>query len=280
MKMKSSGSLWIIAFFVTVATAYFQRITGPTYPVTGSIHFKDAEVKFNLPRSHDTGTYASFHVTTSDTVVQGLVEWKMYKSSGNWNRVAMVRDSIGLKAGLPDQPPAGKLEYRVILTRADEAAVIPAEDTVVIRFKGSVPIAILIVHIVAMFAAMLFAARAGLEFFGDGSRLRSLIYSTMTLTVIGGFVLGPVVQHYAFEAWWTGWPWGTDLTDNKTAIMLTAWIVALVALRKAKRPRAWALAAAIVTFIVFLIPHSLFGSELRQSPTEQLRSKIDTAMTR
>ncbi len=180
-------------------------------------------------------------------------------------------------AGLPSQPPAGKLEYRIILTRAEEVAVVPAKDNIVIRFKGAVPTAILVAHIIAMFAAMLFAARAGLDIFGRGGTLRSLVYWTIALTLVGGFVLGPIVQHYAFGAWWTGWPFGTDLTDNKTTVMLIAWVGAAVAGQKAKRPAVWALIAGIVTFVVFLIPHSLFGSELKHSSSTQVEVRADTA---
>ena len=275
--MNSSGSLWVIACLVTALTAYFQRVTGPTYPMSGTVNFGDVKIEYHLPRSHDCGTSAPLRITTVDTAVRGYVEWRFYKSNEKWNRIDLSCDSVGLIAGLPSQPPAGKLEYRVILTRVEEIAVVPAEGSIVIRFKGSVPTAVLIIHIAIMFAAMLFSARAGLDFFGgDGTKLRALIGWTLALTLAGGFILGPIVQHYAFDAWWTGWPSGTDLTDTKTLVMLIAWVGAAIALRKAKRPTAWALAAAIVTFIVFLIPHSLFGSELDQTSSNQMKTKTDS----
>jgi hypothetical protein len=80
--------------------------------------------------------------------------------------------------------------------------------------------------------------------------------------LIGGFVLGPAVQLYAFDAWWTGFPFGTDLTDNKTLIALIVWLTAFFMYKRTTRPRVWAFAAAVVMMIIFLIPHSLLGSEL------------------
>ena len=80
---------------------------------------------------------------------------------------------------------------------------------------------------------------------------------------VGGLALGPAVQKYAFDAWWTGFPNGTDLTDNKTAIALVAWALALWAARGGRGARGALAAAALVTLVVFAIPHSLFGSELR-----------------
>jgi hypothetical protein len=70
------------------------------------------------------------------------------------------------------------------------------------------------------------------------------------------------VQKYAFNSYWTGWPFGGDLTDNKTALAFLGWVCALVALYRSKRPRAWALGAAIFLLLVYLIPHSLLGSEI------------------
>jgi hypothetical protein len=74
-------------------------------------------------------------------------------------------------------------------------------------------------------------------------------------------LLGPVVQKYAFGAFWTGIPFGWDLTDNKTLFAFIAWIVALAANTKKFRP-AYIIAAALITLIIFSIPHSMFGSEL------------------
>jgi hypothetical protein len=84
----------------------------------------------------------------------------------------------------------------------------------------------------------------------------------MALLVVGGLFLGPVVQKFAFDAFWTGWPFGTDLTDNKTALAALAWLPAtLLALRN--RPlRVAVIVGWLVMMGVFLIPHSLRGSQI------------------
>lgn len=278
--MNSSVSLWIAASLLTIATAYFQRVTGPSYPVRGTVIFKEATIQYDLPRSHDCGSPALMHLKVFDTTIVGNVEWKRYKTEDAWNRTPLSYTKGSLVAELPSQPPAGKLQYRLVLNRGDEVAVVPGVESIIIRFKGEVPLPVLIAHIVAMFAAMLLAARSGLEYFSKESGLRSLTNWTLALTVVGGFILGPIVQRYAFNDWWTGWPSGTDLTDNKTTVMLIAWVGVAIAVRKSRKPRAWALAASIVTFIVFLIPHSLFGSELNQTALEKLNPKTDSVQIR
>jgi hypothetical protein len=57
------------------------------------------------------------------------------------------------------------------------------------------------------------------------------------LPFVGGLILGPPVQLEAFGALWTGWPFGADLTDNKTLIAVLAWVPAVVAALRNKKTR-------------------------------------------
>jgi hypothetical protein len=109
---------------------------------------------------------------------------------------------------------------------------------------------------------MYLSTRTGLEFFNPVERLRTLIPITVGVLAFGGLVMGPVVQKYAFDAFWTGWPFGHDLTDNKTFLALLGWVVAWVMMKKGKNARGWALGAAILMFVVYMIPHSVLGSEI------------------
>ena len=81
------------------------------------------------------------------------------------------------------------------------------------------------------------------------------------MLLIGGMIFGPITQNFAFGDYWTGVPYGWDLTDNKTLFAFVVWIIAMFGNRKTDRP--WlALLAAIFVLIIFSIPHSLYGSEL------------------
>jgi hypothetical protein len=82
------------------------------------------------------------------------------------------------------------------------------------------------------------------------------------------------MQKFAFGAFWTGFPFGADLTDNKTMVALIGWIIALIAGRKSKSPRSWYLGAAILLLVVFLIPHSLLGSELDYSEVDTQNAQM------
>jgi hypothetical protein len=70
------------------------------------------------------------------------------------------------------------------------------------------------------------------------------------------------MQHQAFGQWWTGVPFGWDLTDNKTVIAVAAWIFAAWQLRGGRHARVAVLLACLVTLAVFAIPHSVWGSQI------------------
>ena len=82
---------------------------------------------------------------------------------------------------------------------------------------------------------------------------------TFVMILFGGMVFGPIVQKYAFNDWWTGFPIGKDLTDNKILFIVILWALAFFLKKKSKW---WAFAATVLMLIVYLIPHSAHGSEL------------------
>jgi hypothetical protein len=119
---------------------------------------------------------------------------------------------------------------------------------------------------------MLVAARTGLEAIRPTGQLRCHAWWTLGFLLVGGLIFGPIVQHFAFGEAWTGVPLGWDLTDNKTLIAFVVWVIALILLGVRRPIRArerWAVfIAAVVMLGIFMIPHSLYGSELDYSKLE------------
>lgn len=258
---------YVVAIIFTFLFAYYQRVTGPTYPKTGNIRISDKTLSYKLLRSNDSHIPAEITIRGDVEGVTGYMEYRRYKTDEPWIRTSMTPKDGKLAGYLPPQPPAGKLEYRVVAGyEGKKLSLLPAP--VVIRFKGAVPMYILIPHVIFMFSAMLFSTRTGIEALRRGKSVLSLTWITVFLLGIGGLILGPVVQKYAFDAFWTGWPFGHDLTDNKTLVTFLFWVFALIKVRKSENNRKWVYIAAAVLLIVFLIPHSMFGSELDYSTGE------------
>jgi hypothetical protein len=255
--------LWLLAVVITLGSAFYQRLTGPTYHYRGRVEIAESQIKFRLPRSHEITSDCEVALTVSNPEVSGRIAYKRFKTADSWTELPLEREEGRLVGRLPRQPTAGKLAYKVFLSSEVKELSLSGEDPVIIRFKGAVPLPILICHVVIMFGAMLLSTRAGLAALDRRSSPRRLAVLTVSFLFIGGFILGPLVQKYAFGAWWTGFPLGFDLTDNKTLIAMVGWVAALFAGRGGKPARGWVVAASILMLIVFLIPHSLLGSELK-----------------
>lgn len=274
--MKRPVLFWILAVVITLISLVYQRVTGPSYPVSGKVQLNGRTIAYRLDRSHPGETNAPVEIKTESQSITGILSWKRYKTDDQWTTVPMVFADGVLKAEMPHQPVAGKLLYRVELHEGDQQVALPGPDPIVIRFRGEVPIWIIVPHVFAMFCAFLFSARAGLEYFSKEPRFKNFIYLTLGFLMVGGFILGPLMQYFSFNVWWTGWPNGTDLTDNKTAIAFLAWLVAAIALPRAKNPRRWALAASIIMILVYLIPHSILGSEYDYTKNEKQPNQTES----
>ena len=263
--MKRTIWLWIAAILITLASAVYQRKTGPTYPLNGDVDLDGSQIIYELGRAHGGEGDQPVVLNSPDTLVGGFLIWRRYKSNDSWNRIVLDRAGNDLVAALPHQPPAGKLEYHLELHKMDKAILLPADENVVTRFKGAVPATILIPHILFMFFGMLVSNRAGLEVLYSTEHVKFYALWATALLFFGGMVLGPIVQKFAFGEFWTGIPFGFDLTDNKTLVAQVVWIVAFLAVLYKRQARWWVLAASIITLAVFMIPHSLHGSELDYS---------------
>ncbi len=253
--------LWLAAILITVSAAYYQRVTGPTYPKKTEVTINGEQYVFHLKRSQ-TNTHTCNIKLEIPEEISGILYYKRFRIDEEWASVRMIRDEHFLAGELPSQPAAGKLEYYIALSgQSGNIINVPSENPVVIRFKGNVPAAVMIPHILVIFIAMLLSNLAGLMAVFKSDRQKKFGIWAFCCLTFGGMILGPLVQKYAFGDFWTGVPFGWDLTDNKMLIAFIVWLVAILMNRKREKP-GWTIAAALIVLIIFSIPHSLFGSEL------------------
>ena len=280
-------ALWTIAVVVMLSAAVYQRRTGPTYPFRGELAVNGDTTGFALVRSEETVRDARVVVPVPEAAdVQATLHFRRFPTDDPFTAVPMRRADDSLVAELPAQPAAGKIEYRVAIEAPDgpvripgdymDEAADPAAETVILRFKDPVPTGVLVPHVLLMFFAILVGVRSGLAAGVGRDDYRRYAWVALGLMTVGGMILGPIVQKHAFGAYWTGWPNGYDLTDNKTLIMWLVWVVACAVLGRRGQPprreragRAVVTAATLVMLVVYLVPHSFRGSELDYSRIEE-----------
>lgn len=284
------SALWLLAILLAGSAMVYQRATGPTYPLKGSFELSGKEYRYEFLRSHETTAGASVEIKLPSDApsVEGTLHWRRFPTDDPYETQALEETRVRttkpgeptqqetiLAAALPKQPAAGKVEYFVTLNTPEGEKRLPAGDeTVVLRYKDPVPDEVLIPHVTAMILVIVIGMRAGLSALFDPATTRRYAWIAFVLMTVGGMMLGPLVQKYAFGEYWTGFPWGGDWTDNKMLVMWLAWLVACVVLGASTRPvtkigRAVTVVAALVMTGVYLIPHSMGGSQLDYEAVEQ-----------
>jgi len=268
-------AIWTLAVIISLGSMVYQRLTGPTYPKKVTIETADSSYQVTLPRTYDCQGDCPVKLALPGDI-SGNILFRKYPGDHPWDTLQLQRmsDTLQLQravdtlvAWLPQQPPAGKLEYHLELKQDETTLKTNLQENIVIRFKGCVPDWALIPHVILMIFAMLWSNATGLlaAFNIESYRRNALV--AIILFVTGGLILGPIVQKYAFGAFWTGWPLGEDLTDNKVLFSVIIWVVAYLLNRK--KDRRWLIfVAALVLFAIYMIPHSMHGSELDYSSGE------------
>jgi len=278
--------LWVLAVVLMMTSAVYQRRTGPTYPLRGTVAIAGVEYPFQFLRSNNSTHDARVEFPRGSGEIDGRLFYKRYPTADSFTKAPMVTDGDQLVGLLPAQPPAGKLEYYVQIDEGGSAVRIPEDPSanVIIRFKGAVPAGVLVPHILFMFFSMLIGMRAALGAIFAPDTMRRYAFISLIGISVGGMILGPIVQKFAFGAFWTGFPFGYDLTDNKTLIMWGVWVVACLVMGRAPRKderlgRLAVVLAALVMTVVFLIPHSLRGSELDYDQLDRGASPTEAVST-
>ena len=214
-----------------------------------------------------------------ERALEPVVRYRL-KSEEDYHNVQMTIEGGGTwRAVLPEYEKGTKIYYAIELREEDERiARIPAESgsSLFIKYKGKVSPVVLTLHIIFMFAAFYFMVQGFWSALGILSgrdwKSEAVGYGRWVLlsSFVGGWPLGFILNYQAFGVIWEGFPFGYDITDNKTQIMFVFWLVSLLLVRGSLLglgeerdvlgARGFAV-ALIVSFLVslalFIVPHSL-----------------------
>lgn len=271
---------WILAVIITLTAVLFQRNTGPSHPAKQLIEVDGTSFKASFPRSlvrpRDNASLVQLTVelgstgNSQDRIIGAILYYKRFPDSENYTAVvpsfSMDKEKLLVNCMVPVQPTAGKISYYLQLLGKDGATI--NSQVSILRFRDHVPSSVLMLHILLIFFAFLFSNFTGIYAFSGNARTNRFALATILILFAGGFILGPLVQKYAFGVWWSGWPLGGDMTDNKTLIAILVWIIAYI-LNKipfsspvfCRWRRYLYLTAALITIAAYSIPHSTAGSQ-------------------
>jgi hypothetical protein len=270
--MSKKVIFWVLAVVISLGTMVYQRLTGPTYEKDYKISYSGVDYKFELPRSHGRDSDCPVEIELPEQF-EGTIIWRQYPTENPWETFQMIRKNGTLTTSLPQQPPAGKLEYHLELIADGTPIDLGESENVVVRFRDSVPAWAMIPHILLMVLTVIWSTATIFFALANLPAYKRYVGITIILLIAGGFIFGPIVQKYSFGQFWTGWPIGEDLTDNKVLFALIPFVVTWF-LRKKSYSRWLAIASALIMLAVYLIPHSMNGSELDPETGEVITGGI------
>ncbi|OGC93766.1 MAG: hypothetical protein A2W25_06540 [candidate division Zixibacteria bacterium RBG_16_53_22] len=264
---------YVIAFLLTILLLAVARRTSTRHP-------EEFQVKANGITLVHRSVTESFGETpvirlqaSSTSTVRAIVNYSETKS-GPYRKMEMAVTGHGYVTDLPALEKGKKWFYHIDVMQDNmKIAQLPPANDQFIKFKGHVSPAILIPHIICMFATIFFGILTvftAIDFArgkGEIQRTVRFLLITVIFAFLGGFPLGYAVAYQAFGQGWSGIPIGWDITDNKTVILFLFWLVTFIlaaqglSARAIKiSPKSYASLVAVsfvITLITFLIPHSI-----------------------
>jgi hypothetical protein len=269
----------ILALFLTLLVVVAARYFGPNRPYRVETSGTGYSLFHKAPRSHEGEGPAEIYLCfkRSEGEIPDLKAWLLgrVKKNQDWVRLPSARTEsnredcdLAMVFEIPHHPPTTRYYYRFEIQGGggpDVWLTREGGEPMMIKFKGVVPPWIWISHVVAMFGGffvlILTAFYAvplvkGKEDMGVAKRLARWAWA---LLFIGGVPLGMAMNFYAFEVYWEAFPFGGDVTDNKTQVALILWGIAALGLsgRRGRKAGIFTLIAALLVLGIFLIPHSL-----------------------
>jgi hypothetical protein len=156
---------------------------------------------------------------------------------------------------------------RVVLPKTATDTYKSEYDYFQIRYEGKASFALLLLHIVLMIMAVFLLIHAfyyAMNYLFTGERENAITRSVNIGTItffITGFPIGCIIEKQVLGNYWEGVPFGWDITDSKTLIILVMWVILIRLQNKNKISMRcyskWVIINTIITLILFMLPHSI-----------------------
>jgi len=255
------GLLWILALLITCSAAYYQRVSSPTYPSVVIIPIEMQKYPVPFLHSHTGKSDCPIILQIGDISVKGELYYRKYPSQSEMTKLEMKREGDKLVAAMPNQSPGVKVEYRVDLFKNGVQLNYTISKPTILLFEGEIPKFPFFMNLAVLGLAIFLSTWSGLlALFGSGA---SKFFSMLTFIsfIIGGFIIAPIVHKYAVNDWWTGFPIGYSLNNNKFFLASLVWLVVVVTIQR-KYNRIISVVASLLSLLIFLIPSTFVENEV------------------
>lgn len=249
---------WFISIVVTLSVVLFQFAMGISDPMEVRVNTGRQHIQLNLIRTYIGRSDCPIILQIGDIMVTGYMLYRTYPSNNEMTKIVFDRQGDRLIAKLPNQPPDGRLEYKVVLERENNTIYVNEGKPVIIRFLGKVPFSLVIVQSLLILCILILSTYSGILAGLGIKTYRGMIYLIAFLLIGVVFVVQPIMHNYSLNKWWTCMPNSWELGDNKLFIAMVLWLITIFYNFKKSRP-VLVIISSIFTVLLFSIPHGFPG---------------------
>jgi hypothetical protein len=265
--MKKNIILWLGAIILTFLSGYMRNVTGPDYPVSGTIGIEGKMVTFKFDKIYLGNDGYNVLIRSDVKDIKAFLLWKDVSSraiSGRspknqantiWQRDLMADSGFLIKGKLPHHNSGEKVAYRVELNYGGKQYYLPEDKPVTIKFLGYVNSSIMNIFYFVLFGGLLFAVRTGLETFNDKPRLGLYSIFTLIFFFLYTICLVPLKRTYELNALNHFVPPLNLITTYQSVSLFVLWIIGLILIFNFKGNRIIPLMISSVTLIIYIFIH-------------------------
>lgn len=261
--MKNNIILWLGTFIITFLAGYMHSVTGPNYPVSGTIGITGQKVTFKFDKIYRG--YDSYIVFILSDVkdVKAFLLWKDVSSihitnsiqkqpPSSWNRVTMSDSGAFIMGKIPKHSPYNKVAYRVELNYDGKQYYLPEDKPVTMEFLGYVKPSVMNIFYFVLFGGLILAVRTGLEAFNNNRRIGMYTIFTLIFFFLYTIFVVPLKSTYELNAINHFVPSFNSLMTYQSVSLFVLWIIGLALIFNFKGNKVIPLVISSLTLIIYI----------------------------
>ncbi len=268
--MKQNFILWLGTLIIVFLSGYMSNVTGPYYPISGSIGLDGQPATFKFDKIYWGNDSCLVIVYTDVKNIDAFLLWRdVYDNSNNsalipeikynsvsWQRIAMNNKDNILTAKLPASNPGHKINYRVELNYKGNQYYLPVDKPVTIEFWGKVNPGILQIYYFLLFGGLILAVRTGLEVFKDKPKIGVYTIFTVIFFFLYSVWLVPLVKSYELNAINHSVPTVLKLLTYQSVSLFLLWVIGLIAVFNLRGNKYIPPVLSAITLVIYIVIHT------------------------
>ena len=263
--MKKNIILWLGAIIITFLAGYMRNVTGPDYPVSGTIGVEGKQVTFKFDKLYIGNDSYNVLIRTDVKDIKAFLLWKniitnppagkhlQNESAPIWQRDLMADSGFVIKSKLPHHNPGEKVAYQVELNYGSKQYFLPEDRPVTIKFLGYVNSSVMNIFYFVLFGGLILAVRTGLEAFNDNRRIGMYTIFSLIFFFLYTICMVPLKRSYEQNAINHFVPSVNSLITYQSASLFILWIIGLILIFNIKGNRIIPLVISSLTIIIYIL---------------------------